>query len=85
MVYLSKCCHAEAVEDFRPYPQHPGGIEIYTCKKCKQECEVEDEMVCQYCHGDGVIATDETDGSGNVARGVESRKCICQVKYDDNE
>lgn len=39
----------------------------------------ENEDKCEWCGGEGVIATDEDDGEGHTMRGVGSQKCICQV------
>lgn len=84
---VSKCCHAELVEDFKDNPRdHHDPIEIYTCKDCKKECEVEE--VCAHCLGEGEYSTDESDGEGHIMRGVGTQKCHCSIKeeeYDDQE
>lgn len=36
---------------------------------------------CEYCHGDGEVATDVFDpDSGQSMRGVGSEKCVCQTE-----
>lgn len=55
---VSKCCGADLVEDFKDNPKdHHDPIEIYTCKRCKKECEVEE--VCAECGGTGEVTTME--------------------------
>lgn len=75
----SKCCKANF--DYKENERNE--IEIYICNKCDQICEVED--LCEFCLGDGVVDTDETDSDGNVARGVGSAKCICQIHDEDGD
>jgi hypothetical protein len=70
-IEVSNCCHADLVEDFKG--DHHDPIEIYTCKKCKQECDVED--ICAICLGSGEEIYDESDGEGHMQRGVGSRPC----------
>lgn len=39
------------------------------------------EELCEYCNGEGVVATDVDDGEGHLMRGVgDSKPCICQIK-----
>lgn len=55
---VSNCCKAELVEDFKTNPRdHHDPIEIYTCAKCKKECEVEE--VCERCGGTGEVSVME--------------------------
>jgi len=42
ITYKSDCCKENVVESFKNNPQdHNDPIEIYTCSKCKQECDGE--------------------------------------------
>jgi len=75
MITVSTCCKEEAFEDFKENPRdHHDPIEIYTCSKCKKECDVED--VCAYCYGEGEYSVDESDGEGHIMRGVGTQKCV---------
>lgn len=38
-----------------------------------------DEGECVDCEGTGTVSCDETDGSGNIERGVGTQKCLCKV------
>lgn len=83
-IEVSKCCRADLVEDFKENPRdHHDPIEIYTCSKCKQECEVEE--VCEFCLGEGEVSEDVDDGEGHTMRGVGTRKCICRVEERDRD
>lgn len=86
-IEVSKCCLAEPIEDHRTdWRDHHNQIDIYTCSKCKNECEVEE--VCAFCLGDGEVSTDETDSDGNVMQGVGTQKCVCRIdeeEYDEDE
>ena len=46
-------------------------------------CGGEIEEVCAYCLGTGEVVTDGMDSSGNIERGVNSQRCICQIRDDD--
>ncbi len=46
---------------------------------------VEELEVCEHCLGTGVIVEDGDDGEGHATRGTESRKCICQLKDDEDD
>jgi len=82
-IEVSKCCLADLVEDFKENPRdHHDPIEIYTCSKCKKECEVEE--VCEFCYGEGEVSTDESDGEGHIMRGVGTQKCICRIEDGDD-
>lgn len=82
-VEVSKCCRADLVEDFKENPRdHHDPIEIYTCSKCKKECEVEE--VCAYCFGEGEYPVDESDGEGHTMRGVGTQKCHCRNRDEDD-
>jgi hypothetical protein len=48
-----------------------------------EELSIEVAYECEYCNDTGETDTDETDESGNVARGVGSQKCICRVHEED--
>ena len=81
MIDVSTCCKATPVEDFRDNPRdHHDPIEIYTCSECKKECDIEE--VCEFCLGTGEIIEDGRDSSGNIERGVNSRRCVCRVRDD---
>lgn len=86
---VSKCCRAELVEDFKDNPKdHHDPIEIYTCKKCGKECEVEE--VCADCLGTGEVTTMETVWAGEPHTApIGTEKCICTLRdpddYDDQE
>lgn len=80
-IEVSACCKADLVEDFRENPRdHHDPIEIYSCSKCKKECEVEE--VCAFCRGTGEVSEDEITPEG-IARGVGIRKCICRDEKPD--
>ena len=82
-ILISKCCKQDALEDTKINERdHHEQIDIYTCSKCKQECEVEE--VCAYCRGSGEVSTDERDSDGNWQSGVGSEKCICQIHEPDD-
>jgi len=50
---VSKCCGAEMIEDFKSsICGEP--IAIYTCAKCK--CECEEKEACDVCLGSGTVA-----------------------------
>lgn len=86
---VSKCCRAELVEDFKENPRdHHDPIEIYSCKKCGKECEVEE--VCADCLGTGEVTTMEQVWAGEPHTApIGTEKCICQLRdpddYDDQE
>lgn len=78
IIKVSKCCksqsfYCEATQEKKL---------VWICEKCENLCEIEE--VCEICLGDGVIDTDETDSDGNVARGVGSAKCICQLSDEED-
>ena len=86
-VYLSKCCGKVAIEDFREnFLDHDDPIEIYTCSKCRQECQVEDEPVCDNCLGTGEVSTEERvyPDEPHMAD-IGTIKCYCQLDEDDGE
>lgn len=37
-----------------------------------------EEGECATCGGTGEVSTDESDGEGNIMRGVGTEKCLCQ-------
>lgn len=75
---ISTCCREEAVEDFKDNPRdHHDPIAIYTCSKCKKECDVEE--VCEFCLGEGEYSVDVDDGEGHTMRGVGTQKCHCTI------
>lgn len=82
---VSKCCKANLVEDYKNNPRdHHDPIEIYTCGKCKQECEVDE--VCEYCEGTGEVSTSEQvypNEPHTANTGTE--KCICQLPSEHDE
>lgn len=47
------------------------------------DLEIPYDPDCEYCEDTGEISEDETDESGNVARGTLTRKCICRTPEDD--
>lgn len=69
-IEISNCCQGEAVL------RHGGDESGYQCSECEQACEAVE--VCEYCLGEGTIATDESDGEGHIMRGVGTKKCVCQ-------
>lgn len=73
--HISKCCKGDAEYIFDD--KNDG----YLCLKCGKMCEVE----CEYCGGTGEVSTDETDESGNVMRGVGTRKCECRLNDQEDE
>lgn len=89
-IEVSACCKAGLVEDFKDNPKdHHDPIEIYTCEKCKKECEVEE--VCELCHGTGEVTVDEQVYANEPHMApIGTQKCICQLsdpddEYDDQE
>jgi len=62
---------AEDVEEGRLVKEQTAGMVDGTVKYDKEER-------CEYCHGTGEVATDESDGEGHIMRGVGTSKCICQ-------
>lgn len=86
---VSACCKAALVEDFKDNPRdHHDPIEIYSCAKCKKECDVEE--ICALCDGTGEVTTMETVWAGEPHTApIGTEKCICQLKeedeYDDQE
>lgn len=84
---VSVCCKAEAIEDYKNNPRdHHDPIAIYTCGKCKSECDVEDIEVCEHCKGTGEVSTSEQvyPGEAHTAN-IGTEKCICQLpsEYDE--
>ncbi len=60
---ISKCCRQDAIEDYKDNPRdHHDPIEIYTCPRCKKECETEE--VCETCLGEGEVTTMEQVWAG---------------------
>lgn len=87
LVYLSKCCGKIAVEDFREdIRDHDNPVEIYTCAKCKQECDVQDEPVCKYCLGKGeVLVSGKVYANEPHEALVDTEKCECMITEPDHE
>jgi len=84
-IEVSKCCLADLVEDFKDNPRdHHDPIEIYTCAKCKKECEVEE--VCEFCLGEGETTTMETVYAGEPHQApIGTQKCICRIDDDGDD
>lgn len=83
-IQVSTCCRVEAIEDFKENPRdHHDPIEIYTCSKCKKECDVED--VCEYCLGTGETTEMERvyPNEPHMAP-IGTRKCECQIRENDD-
>lgn len=83
-IEVSTCCGVEAIEDYKDNPRdHHDPIEIYTCSKCKKECEVED--VCYFCLGTGETTEMEQvyPNEPHMAP-IGTRKCDCQIKEKDD-
>ena len=81
---VSACCKDTLVEDYKNNPRdHHDPIAIYTCAKCKLECEVTE--VCALCLGTGEVTTMETvyQGEPHVAP-TGTEKCLCQLKDVDD-
>lgn len=80
---VSKCCKAGLVEDTRADPQdHHNVIDIYTCEKCKLECEVDE--VCEICDGTGKVSQSEQvyPGEPHMAD-IGEATCECSINDDD--
>lgn len=77
-IEVSKCCKTELVEDFKNNPKdHHDPIPIYTCKKCKLECEVDE--VCEYCLGEGeVVVMERVYPNEPYEAPIGTRRCHCQ-------
>jgi hypothetical protein len=72
MMEVSNCCKAKLIEDFKDNPNdHHDPFEIYTCEKCKKECDAIE--VCEYCQGDGYIQNE--DGY--------NERCVCNPKGEE--
>ena len=84
-IVKSECCGEEAFEDYKDNPRdHHDPIEIYSCSKCKQECEV--ELVCEFCFGTGELTTMEQVYAGEPHMApIGSRPCVCQLRDNDND
>lgn len=82
---VSVCCKATPIEDYKNNPRdHHDPIEIYTCEKCKLECEIEE--VCALCDGSGEVTTSEQVYAGEPHMAdIGSEKCICQLRFDDDD
>ena len=87
-IEVSSCCKAPLVEDYRDNPRdHHDPIEIYTCEKCKKECEVEE--VCEDCLGTGEVDTmEQVYANEPHTAPIGTRACHCQAReeeYDNQE
>lgn len=86
-IEVSKCCKAKPIYKARGVYVGNGWKVPHLCAQCRNGCEV--IKVCEYCRGTGEVDEDETDASGNIARGVNTKKCICQLhepeEADDQE
>lgn len=84
-IEVSKCCGALVYEDYKDNPRdHHDPIEIYTCSKCKCECEVED--VCEYCLGTGETTEMEPVYANEPHMApIGTRMCLCQIKEKDDD
>ena len=84
---VSTCCKVKAIEDYKNNPRdHHDPIAIYTCSKCKSECDVEDIEVCEHCDGTGEVSVDEQVYPGEPhTASIGTRKCICMLpgEYDE--
>lgn len=84
-IEVSQCCQAELVEDYKNNPRdHHDPIEIYTCKKCGLECEVEE--VCAECGGTGEVTTMEAVYAGEPHMApIGNAPCpACRPSRDDD-
>lgn len=41
------------------------------------------DSVCEFCLGTGEVTEDGRDSDGNIERGVNTRKCLCQMGDGD--
>ncbi len=41
-------------------------------------CPCADITICGLCGGSGEVTTDESDGEGNIQKGVGSQTCLCR-------
>lgn len=59
--------------------------DFWECEKCNRTFGsfLSVEIYCELCEDTGEISEDETDESGNVARGTLSRKCSCRIPEED--
>jgi RecJ-like exonuclease len=83
---VSKCCKDKLVEDYKNNPRdHHDPIAIYTCGKCKLECEVDEIEVCEHCDGTGEVSVDEQVYPGEPhTASIGTRKCICMLADEDD-
>ncbi len=77
-IRISLCCGSDVEEGVDPKIEE--GAIFNVCGRCQRACEVRE--VCALCRGTGEVDVDETDEDGNVAHGVDTRKCICQINQD---
>ena len=45
----------------------------------------QESSICMYCLGTGEVSVDESDGEGNIMRGVGTRKCECRLNDQEDE
>lgn len=79
---VSSCCKAIPIEDYKENPRdHHAPIEIYTCDKCKLECDVEE--VCELCDGSGEVTVSEQvwPNEPHMAD-IGTQKCICKLSFN---
>jgi hypothetical protein len=84
-IEVSKCCRANPIEDFKDNPRdHHDPEPVYTCSKCKQECEVEE--VCEECLGTGEVTVDEQVYLGEPhAAPIGTEKCRCRLTEETED
>lgn len=81
-VEVSDCCKTEVVESFKDNPRdHHDPIAIYTCSKCKEECEA--VGICEFCFGSGVIENMTWDNDAHCYMPDGDRPCVCKIREDD--
>jgi hypothetical protein len=93
-IEVSSCCKADLVEDFRDNPRdHHDPIEIYSCSKCKRECEAEEQATCplDICDGSGKYeemeyeCNDSTGYNTLVSGTGRMLTCPCSVDNEPND
>ncbi len=51
----------------------------YNKETGKIDFKIKVDEICEFCGGTGKVSEDGQDSSGNWEKGVETRKCICQL------
>ncbi len=72
----------DQVEFLRSHMEYSGGEYFSARTNMLAEQILAKLMICEFCGGTGETTEDGIDSSGNIEKGVETRKCICQLKEE---